>query len=543
MSLGYLALVLHAHLPFVRHPEHEDFLEENWLYESITETYIPLLRVLESLVEDGVDFRLTLSLSPTLILMLNDELLRRRYRRRLNLLCELAEKEVVRTRNQGPFHDTALMYHKRLLEARADYTGRWNADLIGAFSRIQQKGVLEIITSAATHGFLPLLRVNPAAVRAQVHVAVQHYEETFGRRPRGIWLPECGFYPGLDEVIERAGLRYFIVDAHAIRYAGADTRSGVYAPLCCPAGPAAFGRDEESAKQVWSSIEGYPGDFDYREFYRDIGYDLDLDYLRPYIHKDGIRADTGFKYYRITGLSDAKEPYVRAWALNKARVHAGNFLFNRQRQVEWHRSRMDRKPVVVAPYDAELFGHWWFEGPEWLDLVLRKGAVDCEVIKLATLSEYLDEYPVNQAAMPCASSWGFQGFSDVWLNGSNDWIYRHLHAAADRMEELASRFPGARGVKRRALNQAARELLLAQASDWAFIMTRNTAVRYAETRLREHLCGFNRLYEMLKRGVVEEQWLSAREARNNVFPNFDYNVYRLDSPPPGRPRRSRPPRP
>jgi 1,4-alpha-glucan branching enzyme len=524
-TLGYLSLVLHAHLPFVRHPEHEDFLEEDWFYEAISETYIPLLWVLEGLVEEDIDFRLTLSLTPPLVSMLNDELLRRRYARHLDLLCELAEKEVERTRHLPQFGETAVMYRDRFFRARSDYWDRWKQDLVGAFRRLQELGKLEIITCAATHAFLPLLRVNPTAIRAQVLVGTEHYAETIGCRPRGIWLPECGFYPGLDEVLKEAGLRFFFVDTHSIDNAASRTKYGVYAPLYCPTGVAAFGRDHESSKQVWSSIEGYPGDFDYREFYRDVGYDLDFEYIKPYIHKDGIRINTGIKYYRITGRTEWKEPYVRARALEKAAVHAGDFLYNRRCRIEWLRSWMTRKPVVVAPYDAELFGHWWFEGPDWLNFLFRKISCDQEAVRLVTPSEYLAEYPVNQVETPAASSWGHRGYNEIWLNESNDWIYRHVHGAADRMVELAREAPRASGLERRALNQAARELLLAQASDWAFIMTRGTVVEYAVRRVKEHLLRFNQLYEMVKNRSIREDWLLGVEGKDNVFPNLDYRVY------------------
>jgi 1,4-alpha-glucan branching enzyme len=530
-ALGYLSVVLHAHLPFVRHPEYEDFLEEDWLYEAITESYIPLLWVMERLVDDDIDFRLTMSLTPPLVSMLNDELLRGRYAAHLDLLCELAEKEVERTRHLPQFRETAVMYRNQFFAARSDYTQRWNRDLVGAFGRLQREGKLEIIASAATHGFLPVLCVNPAAVRAQILVGVQHYTEVFGRRPRGIWLPECGFYPGLDALVREAGLRFFFVDTHAIHHASSRTRYGPYAPLYCPTGVAAFARDDESSKQVWSSIEGYPGDFDYREFYRDVGFDLDLDYIGPYIHKDGIRVNTGIKYYRITGPTACKEPYLRRSALDKAAVHAGDFMFNRQRQVEWLRSWMDRKPIVVAPYDAELFGHWWFEGPDWLDFLFRRIACDQDSVTLTTPSEYLAELPVNQVEMPGSSSWGYGGYNQVWVNGANDWMYRHLHAAADRMVELAAEFPVAEGLQRRALDQAARELLLAQASDWAFIMTRGTVVPYATQRTKDHLLRFNQLFEMLKAGAVHPGWLSNVEDKDNIFPKLDYRVYRPDYEP------------
>ncbi len=523
---GYLCLALHAHLPYVRHPEHEDFLEEGWLYEAILETYIPLLWVLEGLAADGIDHRLTMSMSPPLVSMLNDELLRRRFARRLDLLCELSEKEVRRTRGNRAFRDTARMYRDRFRTARRDYQDRWHGDLVGAFRRLQDHGSLEILTCGATHGYLPLLRIHPQAVRAQILVAAQHYRETFGRSPRGVWLPECGYYPGLDDVLRDAGLGYFFLDTHGIAHAESRPALGTYAPLYCPSGVAAFGRDPDSSKQVWSSVEGYPGDPDYREYYRDIGFDLDADYLRPYIHPDGLRTNTGIKYHRITHRGPEKEPYVRARALEKAALHAGHFLSERRRVADQLGPRLGRPPLMVATYDAELFGHWWFEGPDWIDSLFRTMATEAEGVHPVTAPEYLDLHPVNQVDVPAASSWGDKGYSEVWLNGANDWIYRHLHEAADRMIELADRFPHAQDVQKRALNQAARELLLAQSSDWAFIMKANTTVPYAVRRTQDHLKNFAALYGGLRQGRLPERQLAGMEMQNNIFPGIDYRVFR-----------------
>jgi 1,4-alpha-glucan branching enzyme len=527
MPLGYLALVLHAHLPFVRHPEHDEFLEEGWLYEAITESYIPLLWMMEGLASDGVQFRLTMSLTPTLVTMLDDDLLRRRYLRHLDRLCELAEKEVERTRHLPDFHDTAVFYRERFAKAREDYCHRWKKDLVAAFARLRRAGHVEIVAGAASHGYLPLLRVNPAAVRAQILIGAQHYRETFDTAPRGFWLPECGFYPGLDETLKEAGIRYFFAESSAIERADRRAKFGVHAPLYCPSGVAVFGRDPEASKQVWSSTEGYPGDPDYREYYRDIGHDLDLDYLKPCIHRDGIRVNTGIKYYRVTGRTDRKEPYVRQRAWEKAAAHAEHFLQSRRAQAESLHAPMGRKPLVIAPYDAELFGHWWFEGPVWLDALCRRAGGQ-ETVRLVTPSEYLDEYPVNQVETPGASSWGYRGHHEVWLNSANDWIYPHLHAAADQMSGLAGEHSAARGLTRRALNQSARELLLAQSSDWAFIMTRGTMVPYAVRRTKEHLLRFRELYGMLKAKRVHEDRLEEWEAADNLFPRLDYRVYRAD---------------
>lgn len=540
MPRGYLCLVLHAHLPFVRHPEEEYFLEENWLYEAIAETYIPLIQIFERLIEDGVDFRITMSLTPTLVSMLQDPFLQNRYLRHLDKLIELSEREVARTGYQPAFHGLALMYRRRLEESREIFVEKYHRNIVTAFKKFQDMGYLEIIGSCATHGFLPLLNINTSDVRAQIHIGVEHYTKTFGRPPKGFWLPECGYYPGLDEILREAGVRYFFVDSHGILNAEPLARYGVYAPIYCPSGVAAFSRDWESSKQVWSSKEGYPGDPDYREYYKDIGYELDYDYIKPYIHPSGVRINTGLKYWRITGNSEYKEPYVPDWARQKAAIHAGNFCFNREKQVERLAYHMDRKPLIIAPYDAELFGHWWFEGPMWIDFLVRKICYDQKTIRMITPSEYLYEYPTNQVAVPSASSWGYKGYNEVWMEGSNDWLYPHLHKAGQRMSWMVDKFSsymqkGNRSIYKRALDQAGRELLLAQASDWPFIMKTGTMVSYAHKRSRTHLSRFTRLYGDIVNRTLNPNWLSEVEYRDNLFYNMPCaRYYTSDFAPTGK---------
>jgi len=526
MNKGFLSFVLHAHLPYVRHPEHEEFLEEMWFFEALTETYIPLLNMMEGLEKDNVDFRFTMSLTPPLISMMTDPLLQERYVRHISKLIELAEKEVQRTRSQHDFNRCAHMYLGRFHNRRYVFRDKCGLNLIPAFRHFQDIGKLEIITCGATHGFLPLLRVSHEAVRAQIEMAVRHYAEHFGRGPRGIWLPECGYFPGLDEILAKFGIRFFFVDSHAILQADSRPKYGVYSPLYTPFGVAAFGRDYESSKQVWSANEGYPGDVNYRDFYRDIGFDLDFDYIRPYIHRDGIRIMTGVKYYKITGKTNHKEPYDPHVAWEKTAEHAGNFVFNRQKQVEHLFNLMQpRQPIIIAPYDAELFGHWWYEGVDWLNFVIRKMSCDQSDVKLITPLEYLGIYPKNQMAHPSESSWGNKGYADVWCNGTNDWIYRHLHEAAWRMTEYARKYTSPDDNLRRALNQMARELLLAQSSDWAFIMNSGTMVEYAVKRTKEHIWRFTKLYEDIKHYRLDMNFVAELEWKDNIFQNIDYRIY------------------
>ncbi|MDH5202390.1 MAG: DUF1957 domain-containing protein [Nitrospirota bacterium] len=541
MNKGYLCIVLHAHLPYIRHPEHEYFLEENWFYEAVTETYIPLLDMFNRLINDGIDFRITLSLSPTLIEMFNDDLLRERYTRHIERLIELSEKEGYRTWGDIRFEPIVKMYRKRFL--RIDYLFKevYRRDLTSAFKALQDAGKIELITSAATHAFLPNLSMYPEGVRAQIEIAAEHYKKNFRRYPNGIWLPECGYVPGIDRYTKEAGIKFFFLDTHGILYGTPSPRFGVYTPISCPSGVAAFGRDARSSKQVWSSIEGYPGDFDYRDFYRDIGYDLDFDYIKPYIHPDGIRTYTGLKYYRVTGKTDNKEPYVLDNAKKRAEEHARNFIVNREIQIHLLSDtrrfrRAHLKPVITATYDAELFGHWWFEGPEWLDFLLRELFLKHRNFTTITPSEYLclqDSHSKGlQTCQPSMSSWGNKGYNEVWLNSTNDYIYRHLHKSTERMIYLADRFSHSSpphlftsSLLERALNQAARELLMSQQSDWAFIMKIGTASEYAKKRFEGHIETFHRLYQSIISNNVSERWLTEVEKRNKAFQDINFRIY------------------
>ena len=524
---GYLALVLHAHLPYVRHPEYDEFMEEDWLFEAITETYLPLLRILHGLADDGVPFALTLTLSPPLCHMLRDPLLQERTERYLDRSVELARREVARTQDSGPVGEVAQFYLHRLMQCQRDYAERWRRDLVGAFAALQERGVIEIITCAATHGFLPLMENFPEAMRAQILIARDHYREMFGRDPRGIWLPECAYTSSLDRVLAEANLRWFILDSHGVMFGSPRPRYAIYAPVFTPAGPAAFGRDRESSRQVWSAEEGYPGDPAYRDFYRDIGFDLSLEYLRDFLPADGTRKFTGLKYHRITGPTHEKEIYNRGWAMGAADAHAGNFMGARAAQIQHLRGNMNVPPIIVSPFDAELFGHWWFEGPEFLNLFIRKAVYDQDAFTLTTPSLYLAMHDTQQLVVPSASSWGHKGYWEVWLDDSNAWIYPHLHMAAKRMTETARAFASEAPAPlvERALRQMARELLLAQSSDWAFLMKTGTARNYATKRTKDHILRFTRLYDQVRSRDIDEAFLANCEWRDNIFPNLDWRHY------------------
>ncbi|MHB1418260.1 MAG: 1,4-alpha-glucan branching protein domain-containing protein [Bacillota bacterium] len=525
MERGYLALILHAHLPYVRHPKAEEALEERWLFEAITESYLPLISAFDDLVAEGTEFCLTISLSPTLIQMLDDDLLRDKYLVYLNRVISMAEKEVDRTnRTDQVFLPLARHYLEKYLTMRQLYLSTYDGNLLGALLKLKKKGKIELITTAGTHGYLPLM-LTREAVKAQVFSAVDSFRRFFGEGPRGIWLPECGYFPGLDHILAEAGLGYFFVDTRGFIHADPVPTHGVYAPVQTLAGTTVFGRDPQSSREVWSKHEGYPGDYSYREYYRDIGFDMDFNYMRPFLPQ-GIRVNTGMKYYRITGPTATKEIYSPQAAGNRTWEHAANFIRNRLDQIAQLNAEMSQPPVIVAPYDAELFGHWWYEGPKWIKNMIQQASLQ-ERLQLTTPGRFMDHYPAKETVTLPVSSWGDGGFNRVWLNESNDWIYRHLHRAEIRMTALANSFKINPGKQvDRALRQAARELMLAQSSDWAFGINSGTVVDYAVRRTHIHLDRFNTLCTQLAEGRIQEDFLVEMENMDRVFPQLEWGLYR-----------------
>ena len=359
-------------------------------------------------------------------------------------------------------------------------------------------------------------------------MAKKDYIKNFGRDPKGIWLAECAYYPGQDKFLEKHGIRYFLVDAHGIMHSDPRPVYGIYSPVYTKNYVAAFARDLESSEQVWSSESGYPGDGLYREFHKDAGYELDYELVKPYLHSDGVRRNIGIKYHAITDKKGTyKAVYNPQAAADRAKEHAYNFVFNRSKQIEYLASKMKyRKPIVVSPYDAELYGHWWYEGPIFLEWVFR--AIAESDFSTITPYKYLQKYPTNQIVDVSMSSWGANGYYDVWIDGSNDYAYRHLHKAAQKMIELANGREPYNELEYRALNQAARELLMAQTSCWEFIMYTGTMVGYAHKKISDHIHRLFKIYEDYKNGNLDESWLREIESRDNIFPEMDYRIYRTD---------------
>ena len=361
---GYLALILHAHLPFVRHPEHEHFLEEEWFFEAITETYIPLLRMMQRLVDDGVPFKLTMSLTPTLCAMLQDPLLRDRYVQHLDLLIDLSAREQKRNRKHPQLRDLADFYFDLFSENRRLFVDEWKCDLLSVFRQLREAGALEIIACAATHGVLPILQQqSPQAARAQVLIGRDVYVDLFGAEPSGFWLPECAYAPGLEAILQEANIRWFVLDAHGLLFGKPRPQPLDLYALLYAIGAGGFrarsrfkpaGLERAGRLSGRSSLPGILSRHWFRSSLRTFGADRarKQKILRREIssnHRDRVMRNS-------CTIAPQRE--------NAAAKHARHFLEQRRQQAR-EIGELGFDPIVVAAFDAELFGHWWFEGPRF----------------------------------------------------------------------------------------------------------------------------------------------------------------------------------
>lgn len=528
---GTLAIVLHAHLPWVRSPEHPRSLEERWFHEALWESYLPLLDMFDRLVNDGVHAPVTVSISPTLAAMLVDPLLKQRFVAHLERLEALVEKEIVRTRSSPELSIVVDFYRRHLQQVQAVWR-RISGDVLGAFVQLERAGAVELMTTCATHAYLPAL--TPTSVRAQIQLGLRFFEALVGHRPRGFWLPECGYDPSIANEIVRANVAYTVLDAHGVECAEPRPPAGIFAPIVAPSGVAFFGRDPQASRDVWSRDAGYPGHPDYRDFYRDIGFDLNESQLAGEVGPNGTRLMTGLKYHRVTGPVADKQVWNPERAHERAHVDAEHFVQQRMRTCENHQDAQG-EPLVVAPFDAELFGHWWFEGPVFLEHVLR--AVDRAKpagISASTLGGILERNAGVVGAEPMASSWGEGGFGAAWLGRSLDassasdmspaHLIRHMRHAEKNVRRVVATRGHLEGLAGQAIDQAIVEWLLLESSDWGFMLRRGDMVSYAKGRVQAHASRVERLCRLVERGwlsVDDERWISTLRTRNPFMERLD----------------------
>jgi len=560
MKKGYFTFVLHSHLPYVlghgKWPHGTD-----WLNEAAAETYIPILLTCHNLIQNGISPKFTIGISPVLCEQLRHSSFKTEFSHYIKQRIEAAgndAEEFYRT-GQDQFLRLAHRWEDFFKQISDAYHNTFGQDLIGAFRKLQDAGHIEIITCAASHGYLPLLSQDESC-QAQIKQAVASYKRHFEQDPRGIWLPECAYRPsydwsppvsvegmpesyhrkGIEEFLSENRIEYFFIDSATLKGGRAigvyidrfdalkalwgrfekqyqpRNEEGEKTPLSiylvgskegrAPVG--VFTRHPDASLQVWSGEWGYPGDGNYLDF-----------------HKK--RFPGGHRYWKVTSsktdLADKEiyNPDITSGRLEENSSHFAGLII---RTLLDHHEKTGEAGILVAPFDSELFGHWWFEGPGFLQKVIEKIAVSTE-IGLTTAGEY---YALNKPSRGITlpeGSWGEGGYHYIWLNEWTLWTWKHVYSDELKMKELAARFRRAGETERRIIAQAARELLLLSASDWQFLISTWSARDYAETRVVAHHEAFLRLSIMAEKGENlsegELSYLADLEQRDDIFPDID----------------------
>ena len=554
---GAFTFVLHSHLPYARQAGMWPHGEE-WVHEAIAETYVPLWTALHDLADDGVDFRITISITPILAEQLADPLIVEHFLTFAEERAAWAAADIERFRdaNDTGMMDLAKYFHHWYSRTLTTFRDRFGGDLLGSLKQLQDRGYVEISTSAATHGYLPLL-ARDSSIYGQIQTGVDTFVKHFGRRPKAIWLPECAYRPafvervdeeevtrpGLESFLAAQDIRVFFSETHTVEggrpvgkaagdavgiYGAAPRRKLVNQPAeqqqkpgttyksywvgDAPGETAVLGRNNRTGQQVWSGSFGYPGDEWYREFHR----------------KDGV---SGMQYWRVGGPGTdlgSKPPYDPDRAGNRVQDHARHFVGLVEDLLRQYKDETGEYGIIASNYDTELFGHWWFEGVDWLKAVL-KGLSDIDSVDMTTASTWVEEHGGDDVMILPESSWGMGGNHFTWSNPDTEWMWPLIHAAESRMEQLVAENPDAEGNVLRVLNQAARELLLLESSDWPFLVTTGQANEYATQRFNEHVDRFNSLADIAERnGEMTEgegETLAALEERDNPFSHINYRVF------------------
>ena len=564
---GFLTITLHAHLPYVvNHGSWPHGIE--WLLEAAAETYLPLLRAFDRLQRDNIALNCNLNLSPILLEQLAHPVFRAEFPRYLDRKIIAAREDESFFLSMGEHHyaETARFWQSFFSDALQQFEAL-NRDIVAGFRSFADSGMLEIITCAATHGYMPLLGTDES-LRAQIRVAVSTHEKHLGQRPRGIWAPECGYRPsglwsfpvapegmtepspfpriGIEQALSESSLEFFFVDTHLVqesarihspyeflrRSAGDDSGfhpsddRRIYHPFYVEGAyketdaVTIFPRDPRTGLQVWSGENGYPGDENYLDF-----------------HKK--RWPGGHRYWRVTGprveMAD-KQPYNPVAAAARVREHASHFV-DLVYQALSPAFNDSVSPVLCSPFDAELFGHWWFEGVEWLETVARILHDYDTGIAPITCSAYLDRFPRGGFLALHEGSWGAEGNNQVWMNSETAWTYAILYAAEISCREICTS-PEWRdgGLGERIVKQLCRELLLLESSDWQFLITTGAARDYAELRFNTHQEQFNDLrslwFALRRDGSLHDDQLNrlaAIEERDNIFADIDPGLWSAGS--------------
>jgi 1,4-alpha-glucan branching enzyme len=528
-----ITLVLNAGVPFIRETGPLFTFQEAPFFETLDETFIPLLGLFDRLEAAHIPFRVAIVVPPVLCHLLTDPNLIERYIRYMDNRIAFGVEEIERLGGNPRLRALAGEYYDTEVDKRFLFTERYQKNILKVLFYHKQRGRIEFINSAATNVFFPFYTASPSVFRAQFEIALRSGRRFFNSVEAGFWLPELGYCAELGNALHTHHYAWTIIDTHAALLATPPPERGSFYPARDPSGVTLFIRDFSAYEEIMNTRGNCPQSGAFRSYFDDAGYELPAEKVKRFLSSNGARTATGYKYYaRGEGLG-TKEVYEREAGVQAAREMAAAFLKARTDSLAAARAAFGKMPVSVCAYHADYFGRFWHEGCVFLEALFREAARRDDV-RFVTPSEYLSRQDAGefQTLHPVFTSEGHNGYAEDYLDASNDWVYRHILRASERMSELAGRFhEESDDLRERALNQAARELLLAQDVEWVRIISTGEQrlsgewPQYARERIETHLRNFTTFYEALGSDYISTRFLTDLEQRDNIFPDMNYRVF------------------
>lgn len=520
-------IIIVCHYPFVFPVSGgEVSLEEETYFETVSETWIPLLEVFDSLEKQGVHFRFGLALSPSLCSIFQNTALSERYLLWLEKRIEFGSRELRRCTGTGnkEMKSLASEYLGHDCHRRELFVDKYKQDLLGAFLEYQKRGRVELLLSPATHAFLPFYASMEEAIRSQIETAITHHKKYMESVPAGFWLPELGWNRELGKFLVDYGFTYTVVSAHALVLGSPNAERGSFFPVKTPSGLIAFAQDGTVEKDFETIKE--QGKNVYRSQVLDAGFELPVKAIKRFLGSGNCRRSTGYRYW-----TDDRKLYDFSAASAAASAAAVSFLNRRAALLEEAQTHIEHPAISLWAVDANCLGRSWHEGMVFLESLVKE--IDRrQAPRFLTPLEYLTEthHTSFQVVEPEYSSALHNGYGEVLLDASNDWIYRHIFRSIQRMTEMTEHFSSDSGLKERSLNQAARELLLAQSTDLSKTLNPQITKRllgreFAEKELEGALRNFTTIYESLGSGHISTEWLTKLERKHALLPHINHRVF------------------
>ena len=514
-----ILFVFYAHVPYIPCRENISDLVAAPFYDLLSYSLLPFLRMCNRLDTEGVPFKCVLVISPLVCEMLKSSFCCDRYIAYLDRHIAFAQQEL--TQDILPSQKELTTLHRdMLMRNRDDFAELYQKDVLKQINKFAAKQRFELMATSATPCFFPFYQDIPEVLAAQLELGLHSFRETFEMVPSGFWFPAMGYSAGLDHLVKSYGIDYTILESQSFLFADHPPAQGVFSAAVTENGLAVLGKDTVACADIEQTIGGFYTNPLYLDTAKDIGFERDGQGLSALFNVEQGRRATGFCYCSKNG-----KEYNPAAGKMQADRDAEQFIAKRHTVFEEAAALLDGEPlcsVCVLPFT--FLGKTWFEGICWLESVFRKLA-SVRDMECSLPSDYLKKVRRIQSIEPFYASHLPSGYADELLNSTNDWMFPRIQKAAERMIDLAGRFPDDQGLKERTLNMAAKEVLLAQSLDWPLMVDAQIFPEYAAEQYRDHIDTFTAVYEALGADSIGTERLIKREKEYPIFKEMNYRFF------------------